>query len=290
MFRNMRIGARLGLGFGVIVLLLGILAAVAVLNMNAMKRATDEATKVAWPEAHRVSELKADVTQMAADCRDVLLTNDASEKTQIEQKISASEQASSGVIDQLAAEVKSAESRTLLSKAKHGLSQYSSALALCFNAQNKAGGSALGVFNGQVKPAEKSIQRDLVDLDRDFAGHFGQATQSADDSYSRAMDTALGTTVVALILAIIFGVWLTRSITVPLGQAVSVAQRVSEGDLTVRVEASSTDETGQLLQALRAMVEKLTTALGVVRSATDNLSSASTQVSATSQSLSQATT
>ena len=44
-----------------------------------------------------------------------------------------------------------------------------------------------------------------------------------------------------------------RSITRPLGQAVGVAQRVADGDLSVRVAASSRDETGQFLRALGEM-------------------------------------
>ncbi len=47
MFKNLRIGVRLGLGFGLLVALLVVLAGVALANMQSMKRATDEATKIA---------------------------------------------------------------------------------------------------------------------------------------------------------------------------------------------------------------------------------------------------
>jgi methyl-accepting chemotaxis protein len=48
-------------------------------------------------------------------------------------------------------------------------------------------------------------------------------------------------------------VFLTRSITKPLGIAVSVARQLAQGDLTVAFEASSKDETGQLLLAMKEM-------------------------------------
>ena len=290
MLRNMRIGLRLGLGFGLIVMLLVALAAVAIMNMNAMKRATDEATKVAWPEAHRVSEIKADVNQMGADCRDILLSKNPAEQSKIRQKIQASEQASSLDLTQLAEEVRSAQSKALLHETKGSLAQYGKAMAVCFNAQQTGNDDALGVFTQQVKPAEAAIKADLTNLDKGFVGHFTQVTEQADSAYSTAFDAASATAVLALVLAMIFGSWITRSITVPLSQAVGVAQRVAGGDLTVQVQANSRDETGQLLGALGEMVRRLTAALGSVRSGADNLSSASTQVSATSQSLAQATT
>ena len=289
MFKNLRIGLRLGLGFGLLVLLLVVLAAVALSNMTAMKRATDEATKMAWPEAHRVSEVRADITQMAVDCRDMLLSKDPTEQARIAAALRETEQSSHGALQQLAGEVRDAKSRDMLGRTDRRLAGFGHALGVCAQAQ-AGGGDAMGIFANQVKPAEAAVRTDLRDLDQHFVGKFAQATQRADSAFGTAREAAAATGGLALLLALLLGVWITRSITVPLGQAVSVAQRVADGDLTVRVEATTRDETGQLLAAMADMVHKLTATLSTVRSAADNLSAASTQVSSTSQSLSQATT
>ena len=290
MFKNLRIGVRLGLGFGLLVALLVVLASVSLLSMQSMKKATDEATKIAWPEAHKVSEVKTDITQMAVDCRDLLLSKDPAEQQRIASQLRDSEQASHEVLRKLAAEVRSSKSKDLLGRTDEGLSTFGRALSVCANAQTSGSGDALGIFRKQVRPAEVSVQGELKDLDQNFVGHFGQATRDADDSYAAARGAAAATGAVALVLALVLGIWITRSITRPLQQAVGVAQRVAEGDLTVSVQVDSRDETGQLLAALADMVQRLTATLSMVRSAADNLSAASTQVSSTSQSLSQATT
>ena len=93
--------------------------------------------------------------------------------------------------------------------------------------------------------------------------------------------------VLALAMAAL-SIWIIASITRPLNIAVEVAERLAEGDLTVRVNVHSSDETGRLMGAMRNMVAKLAGIIGEVRGATDNLSSASEQISATAQSLSQA--
>jgi methyl-accepting chemotaxis protein len=90
-----------------------------------------------------------------------------------------------------------------------------------------------------------------------------------------------------IVVAMVGGILITRSITRPLSEAVSVAQRVAAGDLSVQVSSRSRDETGALLRALEDMVQRLTGVIGAVRSSAEQLLSASTQVSATSQSLSQ---
>ncbi|WP_233451621.1 HAMP domain-containing protein [Paraburkholderia caribensis] len=49
----------------------------------------------------------------------------------------------------------------------------------------------------------------------------------------------------------------TRSITRPIGLAVSVAQAVAKGDLTSDIRVDRGDETGRLLAALNTMIEKV---------------------------------
>ncbi len=94
---------------------------------------------------------------------------------------------------------------------------------------------------------------------------------------------------VVLLLVVSSGLafWIIRSITQALGEAVSAANALAEGDLSVNIKVDSKDEVGQLMAALQTMVGKLREIIGEVRTAADNLSNASGQVSATAQSLSQ---
>jgi methyl-accepting chemotaxis protein len=105
--------------------------------------------------------------------------------------------------------------------------------------------------------------------------------------YSVTQNTMVYGGLLGLSLAGLLAFWVTRSITRPLNEAVGVANRLAEGDLTARIEVSSKDETGLLLAAMQNMVAKLSQIIGEVRGAADSLSSASEEVSATAQSLSQ---
>ncbi len=89
------------------------------------------------------------------------------------------------------------------------------------------------------------------------------------------MGAALG---LGALLSIAVGFILVRGIILPLGQAIHIARRVAEGDLSGRIEVSSTNEIGQLLQALRDMNTSLSKIVQNVRSATDTIGSASSQI------------
>ena len=86
------------------------------------------------------------------------------------------------------------------------------------------------------------------------------------------------------LVAFFIGSSLVRS----MREAVSVADRLAEGDLTMNIQVVRKDETGQLLAAMQTMVGKLSQIITEVRGSADALSSASEEVSATAQSMSQA--
>lgn len=77
-----------------------------------------------------------------------------------------------------------------------------------------------------------------------------------------------------------FGLLIARSISIPLNQAVEVARRVAAGDLTSTISVHSGNETGQLLQSLQEMNDSLARIVSQVRSGTDTVATAATQMAA----------
>ncbi len=68
---------------------------------------------------------------------------------------------------------------------------------------------------------------------------------------------------IALLVVAGVGAWLARGITRPLQQAVVALSKVSAGDLTQRLDASSNDEVGKLASALNSTVAGIHTALDI---------------------------
>jgi methyl-accepting chemotaxis protein len=116
------------------------------------------------------------------------------------------------------------------------------------------------------------------------------ATERAEGDRVAAESTRLLWTFMAVgvVVGVLLGWLIARSVSVPIGRAAEVARRLADGDLEVRIEGSSRDETGQLLESMRGMVERLRKVVGEVMSGAESLASASEEVSATAQALSQA--
>ncbi len=91
-------------------------------------------------------------------------------------------------------------------------------------------------------------------------------------------------------LGLTLGVIISRNITKPLTAAVGAANRLAEGDLTMKLEATSKDEVGQLVSAFANMVKKISAVVEDVSTSSDNVASGSQQLSSTSEEMSQGST
>jgi methyl-accepting chemotaxis protein len=93
-----------------------------------------------------------------------------------------------------------------------------------------------------------------------------------------ARSLMIGLGAAATLLGVALAYWISGTITGPLRQAVKVAQKVAEGDLSSEIEVHAEDEAGQLLAALRDMNGNLVGIVGQVRQGTEAIGAASGQI------------
>lgn len=147
---------------------------------------------------------------------------------------------------------------------------------------------AMAFYRNESRATFNSLN-EILDRSVSWNAEMGRA---ASDAASAAYEAAQLAVIILLSISILLGLGLAyviaRSITGAIREAMAAATSIADGDLTVKVEARSRDEIGQMMDTMQRMVAKLSQVISEVRSGADNLASASEEVSATSQSLSQA--
>ncbi len=149
-------------------------------------------------------------------------------------------------------------------------------------------------FEGFVADFSKGRDKAAMDAFRALQAEFAKAesdllTQRRKDADGLRTTTLLvegAGTAVALLVALVLGLWVTRSITRPVADAVRLAQAVAAGDLSTRIDVRSQDEIGQLLQSLQAMNASLARVVTQVREGSEGVSTASAQIAQGNQDLS----
>jgi methyl-accepting chemotaxis protein len=144
---------------------------------------------------------------------------------------------------------------------------------------------AQALIDSQLRPqlsAYTASTQALIDHDMQGAADGLSAIQSAISAADRGLLIGV---LLAVALAIPITLWIVRSITRPLGEAVEVLEKVGACDLTVSLDIHTRDEIGQMAAALNMALDKLrSTLLEVTQSAT-NANASSQELSAAAESI-----
>lgn len=290
MFRNMKIGMRLGLAFGLVLVMLATVAFVGISRLADLNDNVSMLVNDRYPKTVLGNDIIDDVNTVHQAMLSVVLEKDAALEKNFVDKILDTEKDIDGKFEKLQSVVNSPQGKELLKNIQISRSNFAGVQDRFLKASQEgnskeADNIALNEVPKVQKPYFDAITKlnDVQDQDMIEAGK-----ESADE-YTTADREMVIISIAAVLIGLASAFWITRGIIRPLNEAVSVANQLAEGDLNARIDVTSRDETGRLLASMRDMIGNLSGIISNVRSAADNLSSASEEVSATAQGLSQAT-
>ena len=289
MFGNMRIATRLGLGFGIIVVLMFCISAVGVLRLGAMNEAVVDIVNDKWPKVQTSYAITAATNEIALVMSDMLLDEDGRDRKQNLERMLLARKHIGEMVGELKQTLVLPRGKELLQKIVDQRGRFIAGqdkLTRLIDANQRD--EAERFLQGELRPVLHAYQgavKDLVDFQGELMTANGKAATAASE-HGRNVVLLLGA--LSFGLAIVFAWVIVRSITQPLNVAVETADRLARGDLTVQIVSTAKDETGRLLDSMRNMIAKLAQVVAEVNSGAQALSSASDEVSATAQSLSQA--
>lgn len=134
--------------------------------------------------------------------------------------------------------------------------------------------NAMYGIGGQVSEWVK-VTSQLVDLTEQAGARSARDARAAAELARTVLMIAALT---ALLVSAVAAWAIARSVTRPLGRAVIAAERVALGDLSQKIDSSSADETGALLDALSRMQQNLHRLVGDVLDAARSIELASGEV------------
>ena len=278
---NMNIAKRLAAGFGIIgVLLLGS-QTFGITMVSRVSAGTAELADRSIPNINATSAVLAEINDVAVALRNMMLDADPADRQKQLEEIASSRKAGQEQLAQLRKNLNRPDTLAVLDRMLAANDKYvqgQEELIKRIQAGDEQGARAfltevmrpaLGDLKGAVNE-QLALQREI-------------ATRRADDARATEASTRLlmlALALASLAVAILVAWWNTRSITRPLARALDVANTVAAGDLTSRIEVTSRDETGRLLQALKTMNENLVRTVTTVRTSTETIGTASGEVAA----------
>ncbi|MES2760171.1 MAG: methyl-accepting chemotaxis protein [Pseudomonadota bacterium] len=277
--KNLNIGTRLALGFAIVLSLLVALSAIALWRMQAASAITEHLIDEKVRNERLISEWAQIIHVNAARTTAAWLATDAGDQKSVEDQMKASSARATVVQDTLVKLLQEPTAKDLLGSVLTTRAAYTAARASVF--KGKAAGDLEGAKAIYSKEMVSTRTAYLDALEKLSVSQRAMLDRTGDDiaaqyATGRNLTVALGAA--AILVGAIFAFLITRSITGPIREAVRVAETVSAGDLTSDIDVSSKDETGQLMAALKAMNDSLVGIVGQVRSGTDMIGTASSEI------------
>ncbi|WGG48652.1 methyl-accepting chemotaxis protein [Rugamonas sp. DEMB1] len=287
---NLKIGIRLGLGFGAVLTLMLILIVVGLQRLSSIGAHNDTIIDKDWVKADAAATISSTTRANSALVLELFIAKDPARVAEILREVDANKKTIGGAIETLDKLLYLPEGKAMLAAIREQRMQYVasfSKVSKLIGEQQQDG--AVALMSSDTLPRLNKLQnsiKELSELQRSAVTRNGAAVKQDIATAGRLM-TILGAA--ALLLGAAFAWRVSRSITDPIGYALKVARAVAAGDLTSRIHSAHQDEAGQLLRALGEMNDSLAHIVGQVRSGTGTIASASSQIATGNMDLSSRT-
>jgi methyl-accepting chemotaxis protein len=292
MLNNLKLGVRLGIGFAITLVLLIILAVTAYSRLGSLNTEVENLVNDKYPKIIDSIDVIRAMNQVAQINRNVLLVTDPVETQKQLARMTEQRKIITDNINSLEAKITSEEGKRKLKLMSDTRAAFVVVLEKYLaTVQRGERDVALKILYGDMRPVTEaylSAIRDLITFQDELMKKTGKEADELVNATERLI-MILG--VAASILSVLAGWFITRSVTKQLGGEPDYARdmvvRLSEGDLTMKVETHPKDNSS-LLYSMKQMVDKLSEVVADVNGGAQALASASEEVSATAQALSQA--
>lgn len=277
-FRQIRIGLRSTLAFSSLGLLLIVLGLISLYQMNQMDGHSDEVNDNWLPSIMTVNDMSAASSRIRAmTLRYALVEGSARDSTlasleKAERDLETSERLYESLIS-------SKEERALYETYKSAKALYMEQSGLTVSLSRSGDLEATRKLVAQkLGDYAENVARALDELTRVNDEGAKRAAAASDTAFNDSMKMVIFIMLVAVLLTAALAMTFTRSLVLPLAQAVEQARVVASGDLTRHVEIVGKDEPAQLLSALQDMQVSLRGTIQHIADSANQLASAFEQL------------
>ncbi len=274
----MRVGLRLGLAFGLLVFLLLVIASLGLSRLYALNTEFTQNVIDRHYKTGLLHSIVDEVNYISRAVHGTLLVSGADAMKKEIDRIDAAKKNVSQLLEQLDKDFATEDARAKeLQQEVHNKNSAYLVNLVRFTRLLGAGRTedAKSLLNTQLKAELDASFAAMQALSKFQTSLMEKSVEDASASYRGARNLTIGLALISITLALVIAVWIARSIAGPLREAVGVAGRVAAGDLASRIDVTGSDETGQLMAALKQMNASLTRIVGEVRNSSVAIATAS---------------
>ena len=276
---TLKIGTRLGITFAFVFVSLLVIALVGIINLAAMNQEAKMLVSSDFVKMRLAYETLDNARASMSRVSGIVAATNEKDANTAKDRLIATTGKFNDALGKLEPMLTSSEDREIFSKIKASrdgyITSYGKVLAQ-ITAGNREQASTLAY--GETYKALLDLVAHLREFSDLQQKKFAENTDGNEHNYQSVRFQIISISVLALVLGISAALWITRSITGPIRQAVNIAETIAAGDLTARFSSQNSDETAQLINALQDMNDSLVRIVEEVRSGAEVITDASIEI------------
>ena len=284
---SVRISTRLGIGFAAILLLSIVSTSYSLWNARANATATRAMMEKPLAKERLVSDWSSATSTAIARTAMIARSSDESLPTTFAADIAATVVKGTEAVKGVEALLSSSEEKDLFNDIVAARAKYQASKGEI--TKLRQAGDAAGAeraFTESFLPLSKAYSDKVAALLAMQRKSIDETALAIDRANERDTQLTIVLTVLLVLLGTALATLISRSITVPLANAVHVAGQVAAGDLTTVIVSDANDEIGELMRALDAMNAALGKIVKQVKLGTYSIAGAASEIATGNQDLS----
>ncbi|CAN5326147.1 methyl-accepting chemotaxis protein [soil metagenome] len=282
MLSSLRVGPRLLISFVLIALIGAAIGAIGIHNMGDMDERGQKLYDNELIGLSLIKEANINLLYTARTVRTIALSTEPEQRANFTKRLADQLATMKDLIRRAEPTFQSPEGRALLQKQAASASRYEESLSTLTKllAQDAASGGHAGIafLLGEYRDRTQNIDDVMTELAEFEEKQGALAISGNHKSYVTSTIVLSILTAVGVLLGVVLGFQIARSVTRPLASAVEGAGHIAAGDLSRVFVSKGRDELADLGKALEAMRTKLLGIVGDVRSSSESVATASTQI------------
>ena len=285
--QNLRLSTRLSLAFAAMAALIVMVGAYSLMQAGAISEQFDQLTDRRIPRLKLLNSIKENNAQVGRAMRDLFVVLEDSHRTQLYDEMTDVAKKTNAFMKEYEDGLTDDEGRRLFQSLMEARTVYLGPRQKVL-AQVKEGrlADARATVINEMAPAQKAYMGKVDDLIAYSEMRMDADGLEVDAEVAEMRATVISLMLGALVAGTVLAMSIIRSTTRPIQEAVRIARTVAAGDLTSEFDATGTNETGQLLAALKDMQTRLGGIVAEVRAGAEGVATASAQIASGNSDLS----
>ena len=257
-FNNLKIGVRLGIGFGILSVLLLVAIGISLINLAGLNSNVKDLAEDKFPKTVWANNIIDAINEIDRGVRNAFITDDPKITAETDERIREGAKIATESIKKLDETITTEKGKNLLEGISAARQEYYGARDNYYAALDSGDKeSAKIILYSSLKDETRGYIDAIANLIQYQNELVDEAAAGAFEAYESAQLLLIGIGIGAFILAIIVGIWIIRSITKPVSQAVDAAKEIAKGNIKLNLKSDFKDETGQLINSMKVMADSI---------------------------------